>query len=226
MRAGAVSGLGGGDDGGGVRPAEAHGMGMGMGAGADVGSAAANRTGRGTAEGAAPRTPRGEGLCHCVSATARHADHAGCHGDGYGHGCRLHTQARAPRGIHTHCRWQGPQGPDAPHRTALHAPRVSVGGVGHEGPHAIALHCTAHCECRWTRRPEARMHCAALRCAALRCTPLTVNAEKPRSRVMPRSLLWGCLSSAAVDSCVDSAATASRRAGGGERVCVCACVWW
>ena len=37
---------------------------------------------------------------------------------------------------------------------------------------------------------------------------LTVKDEKPRSRVMPRSLLWGCLSKAAVESFVDSAATA------------------
>ena len=37
---------------------------------------------------------------------------------------------------------------------------------------------------------------------------LTVNDEKPRSRVMPRSLLWGCLSRAAVESFVDRAATA------------------
>ena len=36
----------------------------------------------------------------------------------------------------------------------------------------------------------------------------TVNEEKPRSSVMPRSLLCGCLSSAAVDRVVDSAATA------------------
>lgn len=35
----------------------------------------------------------------------------------------------------------------------------------------------------------------------------TVTAENPRSNVMPRCLLCGCLSSAAVDSVVDSAAT-------------------
>ena len=34
-----------------------------------------------------------------------------------------------------------------------------------------------------------------------------VKEENPRSRVMPRSLLCGCLSSAAVDSFVDNAAT-------------------
>eukprot|EP00955_Chlamydomonas_euryale_P058710 357179-Chlamydomonas_euryale.AAC.9 len=46
----------------------------------------------------------------------------------------------------------------------------------------------------------------------------TENEEKPRSSVMPRSLLCGCLSSAAVDSSVDSAATAAAvaRHGKGE----------
>lgn len=38
----------------------------------------------------------------------------------------------------------------------------------------------------------------------------TVNEEKPRSSVMPLSLLCGCLSSAAVDRVVDRAATARR----------------
>lgn len=50
--------------------------------------------------------------------------------------------------------------------------------------------------------------------------PRTVKEEKPRSRVMPRSLLCGCLSSAAVDSVVDSAATARGERGwmaGGRR---------
>ncbi len=37
----------------------------------------------------------------------------------------------------------------------------------------------------------------------------TMKEEKPRSSVMPRSLLCGCLSSAAVDSVVDSAATSA-----------------
>lgn len=35
-----------------------------------------------------------------------------------------------------------------------------------------------------------------------------MKEEKPRSRVMPRSLLWGCLSRAAVERVVDRAATA------------------
>lgn len=37
-----------------------------------------------------------------------------------------------------------------------------------------------------------------------------MNAENPRSRVMPRSALCGCLSRAAVDSWVDRARTACR----------------
>ncbi len=41
----------------------------------------------------------------------------------------------------------------------------------------------------------------------------TVNAEKPRSSVIPRSLLWGCLSRAAVDKRVDRAATAVQGVG-------------
>lgn len=38
-----------------------------------------------------------------------------------------------------------------------------------------------------------------------------VKEEKPRSSVMPRSLLCGCLSRAAVDNCDDRAATAEER---------------
>lgn len=41
----------------------------------------------------------------------------------------------------------------------------------------------------------------------------TVKAENPRSKVMPRSLLCGCLSSAAVDRVVDRAATGSSKKG-------------
>ncbi len=37
----------------------------------------------------------------------------------------------------------------------------------------------------------------------------TEKDEKPKSKVMPLSLLCGCLSSAAVDNWVDSAATAA-----------------
>ena len=32
-----------------------------------------------------------------------------------------------------------------------------------------------------------------------------MNEEKPRSSVIPRSVLWGCLSSDAVEKCVDNA---------------------
>jgi hypothetical protein len=37
-----------------------------------------------------------------------------------------------------------------------------------------------------------------------------MKLENPRSRVMPRAALWGCLSSDAVEKCVDSARAARR----------------
>ncbi len=46
-----------------------------------------------------------------------------------------------------------------------------------------------------------------------------MNEEKPRSSVMPRSLLCGCLSSAAVDSVVDRAATANPERRQGWQAC-------
>lgn len=54
----------------------------------------------------------------------------------------------------------------------------------------------------------------SVNCRTAACRPAsadgigTVKEEKPRSSVIPRSLLCGFLSRAAVDNCVDSAATA------------------
>jgi len=49
-----------------------------------------------------------------------------------------------------------------------------------------------------------------------------VNDEKPRSSVMPRALLWGCLSRAAVERVLDSAATAN---GWGRGRTGAVCFW-
>lgn len=61
---------------------------------------------------------------------------------------------------------------------------------------------------------STRVNCTSPYPAAWMCGGAgTVKDEKPRSSVMPRSLLCGCLSRAAVDSVVERAATAR-----GERV--------
>mmetsp|Transcript_4868 Transcript_4868/g.11926 ORF Transcript_4868/g.11926 Transcript_4868/m.11926 type:complete len:328 (+) Transcript_4868:172-1155(+) len=52
------------------------------------------------------------------------------------------------------------------------------------------------------------VNCSSSYGRCCRCSGIgTENDEKPRSSVMPRSRDWGCLSSAAVDSLVDRAAT-------------------
>ena len=56
---------------------------------------------------------------------------------------------------------------------------------------------------------STRVNCKIWPGSCCRCSGMgTVNEEKPRSRVIPLSLLCGCLSRAAVDRAVDMLATA------------------
>ena len=75
-----------------------------------------------------------------------------------------------------------------------------------------SLHCTKH-SCP---APAVHAHSALQMrgCEQRKACRLTVKDEKPRSRVIPRSLLWGCLSRAAVESFVDRAATGKAATNG------------
>ena len=87
-------------------------------------------------------------------------------------------------------------------------------GRGREGDGAVYASDAKRGQAGGGRAEEFRGVARLLQLLQL-AAPLTVNEEKPRSRVMPRSRLWGFLSSAAVDRVVDRAATGAAAQGGG-----------